>query len=342
MEDAPTTTDSMADLIAHHDWASTPLGAMACWPPCLKAAVDLMLATPQPVYIGWGTNLVSLYNESYIPILGSKHPRALGTPFREIWPEIWDEFRPVAEAVMAGEAHFEDFPVALAGHPGRPMSWFTFSWTPLRHPDGNVGGFYCVATETSERVLAQQESENRYRSLFQASPAPCLILKPDAPHFTITEVNDAYLTAMMRTRDQMLGRAMFEAFPDNPNDSAATGVHNLRASLERMLTSRRPDVMPVQKYDIVRPDGTFEERWWSPANSPVLDENGEVEAIIHHVSDVTGQYRAEAAARASAARARGRDRRHRPLEPRSRHEYAHHVGDVPAQFRAASGRAVSL
>jgi two-component system CheB/CheR fusion protein len=92
---------------------------------------------------------------------------------------------------------------------------------------------------------------------------------------------------------------MFDAFPDNPDDPAADGESALRASLERVLASRRFDLMDVQKYDIARPDGTFEERWWKPANSPVVDVNGNVVAIIHHVADVTAEHDAVEALRHS-------------------------------------------
>jgi len=159
----------------------------------------------------------------------------------------------------------------------------------------------------TERKLADaalRESEEKYAALFVASPAPFLILRPDAPHFTIADVNDAYLAATMRTRENLVGRAMFDAFPDNPDDPTANGVTALRASLERALVSPRFELMDVQKYDIVRPDGTFEERWWRPANAPVVDVNGNVVAIIHHVADVTAEHRAVEALRESEERFR--------------------------------------
>ena len=103
----------------------------------------------------------------------------------------------------------------------------------------------------------------------------------------ILGVSDAYLAATMTARDQILGRGLFEIFPDNPDDPAADGVRNLRASLLRALETRRPDRMPVQKYDIRRPNGAFEERHWSPLNSPVFGPDGEVAYLIHSVEDVT-------------------------------------------------------
>src|SRR5271157_1110467 len=94
----------------------------------------------------------------------------------------------------------------------------------------------------------------------------------------------------MTKRDDILGKGIFEVFPDNPDDPGATGVRNLRASLRRVLVDKVPDTMAIQKYDIRRPEsegGGFEERHWSPVNSPVLGEDGEVTWIIHRVEDVT-------------------------------------------------------
>jgi signal transduction histidine kinase len=128
-----------------------------------------------------------------------------------------------------------------------------------------------------------------YRRLFEATPTPYLILTPE---FRIVEVNQAYLDATMRSRDSLVGEGIFDAFPDNPDDPEATGVRNLRASLERAVASSAPDVMAVQKYDITTGDGSFEERYWSPINTPVLAADGTVILIIHRVQDVTDFVRA--------------------------------------------------
>lgn len=136
------------------DWSATPLGPLADWPPCLRMLVNLVLQSRQPMYMAWGPELISIYNDGYIPILGDKHPQGLGQPYHVLWAEIADETRPFIEAIWRGESqYFEDLPVALAGRPGRPMSWFTFSWTPLHDESGQVQGFLCVASETTERML---------------------------------------------------------------------------------------------------------------------------------------------------------------------------------------------
>jgi PAS domain S-box-containing protein len=141
-------------------------------------------------------------------------------------------------------------------------------------------------------ALAPNTAPN-FRALFEAAPGCYLVLTPD---LGIVAVSDAYLRATLTTREWLVGRALFDAFPDNPDDPTATGVQNLRNSLERVLRDRRPDTMAIQKYDIRRPEsdgGAFEERHWSPVNSPVLDAKGDVSFIIHHVEDVTQMVRLE-------------------------------------------------
>ncbi|MGH7682543.1 MAG: PAS domain-containing sensor histidine kinase, partial [Candidatus Eiseniibacteriota bacterium] len=131
------------------------------------------------------------------------------------------------------------------------------------------------------------ESAPDFRILFESAPGLYLVLTPD---FTIVAVSNAYLGATMTKREEILGRNLFEVFPDNPEDPNATGAANLRASLDRVVQHRRPDAMAVQKYDIRRPDsegGGFEERFWSPMNSPALRPDGSLAYIIHRVEDVT-------------------------------------------------------
>ncbi|HEV2521657.1 MAG TPA: PAS domain S-box protein [Candidatus Acidoferrales bacterium] len=126
-----------------------------------------------------------------------------------------------------------------------------------------------------------------FQSLFQSAPDLYLVLNPD---LTIVAVSDAYLRATLTKREEILGRGIFDVFPDNPADLEATGVRNLRTSLERVLQFKMPDAMAVQKYDIRKPEaegGGFEERHWSPVNHPVLGPDREVRYIIHSVKDVT-------------------------------------------------------
>ncbi|MEV6839761.1 SpoIIE family protein phosphatase [Streptomyces sp. NPDC051133] len=125
-----------------------------------------------------------------------------------------------------------------------------------------------------------------YHALFAATPSPYLVVGPD---LVILDVNAAYCRATGCTVEDLIGQYLFNAFPDNPADPNADGVRNLSASLHRVLRSKEPDTMAVQKYDIPVPGhpGEFEERWWSPVNTPVLGPVGQVAWIIHRVEDVT-------------------------------------------------------
>jgi signal transduction histidine kinase len=126
-----------------------------------------------------------------------------------------------------------------------------------------------------------------FRSILESIPGLYLVLLPD---LTIAAVSNAYLEATMTNRDEIMGRNIFDVFPDNPDDPTASGVGNLRASLNRVLINKAPDAMAVQKYDIPLPEtegGGFEEKYWSPLNSPVLGADKDVTYIIHRVEDVT-------------------------------------------------------
>jgi PAS domain S-box-containing protein len=123
-----------------------------------------------------------------------------------------------------------------------------------------------------------------YTRLFDAAPHPYLVLSRD---LIILDANQAYLAATMTTRESLAGRRMFDAFPDDPSDRSADGVARLAASFARVLASGGADEMAVQRYPVRRPDGTFEERWWKPRNTPVTRDGGELAFILHHVEDVT-------------------------------------------------------
>jgi signal transduction histidine kinase/DNA-binding response OmpR family regulator len=133
-----------------------------------------------------------------------------------------------------------------------------------------------------------------FRRIFQSSPDLYLLLSPS---LVIIDASSAYLAATLTRREAIVGKSLFAVFPDNPDDPAADGVRNLRASLNRVQATGQPDVMALQKYDVPRPDGRgFEVKYWSPCNFPIRDGEGRIEAILHRVEDVT-----ERAARAKSS-----------------------------------------
>ena len=142
----------------------------------------------------------------------------------------------------------------------------------------------------SERRLRQEAEHARLRlqQVFESMPGNLLVLDPE--HYEIVAVSDAFLKATMTHREQIMGREFFSVFPGDPDELLGDGARNLRRSLERVRTEGVSDVMGVQRYPMIRPDsqgGGFEERYWSPVNSPVKDATGRVAYIVHRIEDVT-------------------------------------------------------
>lgn len=126
-----------------------------------------------------------------------------------------------------------------------------------------------------------------FQHLFEGLPGLYMVLRPD---LTLAALSDAYCAATMIKREAVLGRHLFDVFPDNPDDASADGVSNLADSLQRVIETRKVDAMAVQKYDIRKPEsegGGYEVRYWSPSNWPLLDVEGNLELIIHTAEDVT-------------------------------------------------------
>lgn len=143
-----------------------------------------------------------------------------------------------------------------------------------------------------------------YEGIFRSTASAYLILDAD---LIIAEVNNAYLQATARTRESLLGKHIFDAFPENPKDPKATGVRRLRESLQRVIQTQTPDQVGLLQYDIPigqAGEGRFEKRYWSPVNSPVLDQEGKLTHVIHQAIDVTPRVASEIALRVSEDRFR--------------------------------------
>lgn len=209
---------------------------------------------------------------------GYKPEELVGRKYMElVCPEDREKTKKVAADILAGKPvrDFENRYLRMDGF-SVPISW-SASWSETDKI------MFCVARDVTARKQLEQ-IHLQFRSLFESLPGNCLVLKPD---LTIVAVSDAYLKVTMTQREAILGRNIFDVFPDNPDDPAATGVANLRSSFNRVLQNASADTMAIQKYDVQEPDGTFQERYWSPINSPVFGVDRRVEYIIHRVEDVT-------------------------------------------------------
>jgi signal transduction histidine kinase/CheY-like chemotaxis protein len=161
----PSATDWLVgggetgELVRSRDWSATPLGPVEAWPQSLRSAVSILLPSRAPICLFWGPELVAIYNDTYRPALGVKHPRALGRPAREVWSESWnDVLRPLLEGVLdSGEAFWaSDYPLCLERHGYPEETYFDISYDPVRNETGRVGGVFCIVSETTGRALGER------------------------------------------------------------------------------------------------------------------------------------------------------------------------------------------
>lgn len=130
-----------------------------------------------------------------------------------------------------------------------------------------------------------QPSEHSFRAFFEGSPGLYVVLDPE---FHVVALSDPYARAVRLARAEMLGRSLFEIFPNNPGVPNGNTMVKLRESLERVRLTKAPDQMKVQKYDLPKETGEgSDEKYWSPKNIPLLNAAGELTHILHCVEDVT-------------------------------------------------------
>ncbi len=206
------TAGEMEVRICDFDWQSTPLGVIAGWPQPILTLGRLMRDGGQPMFLAWGPELTMLYNDAYVPILGTKHPQALGRPLHEVWAEALDTVGPALAQVARGiPFHSDDLPVPVQRGPSPEIAHFSFSYTPVRDDGGAVIGLFCVVQDTTQGVLANQavaQEKNRLAQLFEQGPSYMALLSGPEHRFELA--NAAYLRI---AGSELLGQPFIEAFP---------------------------------------------------------------------------------------------------------------------------------
>ncbi|BAY75477.1 response regulator receiver sensor signal transduction histidine kinase [Nostoc linckia NIES-25] len=153
----------MGALMRSHKWSASLLGQAENWPQSLKTSIRIILGSRYPMFVWWGQELLNFYNDAYIPVLGKRHPKALGESARDIWSELWHSVGPFAEDVLnQGNPSWNEEFLEIMERNGYPEeTYFTFSYSPISNDDGGVGGIFCACTEDTRRVL----DDRRLRTL---------------------------------------------------------------------------------------------------------------------------------------------------------------------------------
>src|SRR3954469_7121664 len=149
----------MAARISGFDWSRTPLGPIDKWPISLKSVASMVLENRFPQTLFWGPELLHLYNDGYVPVLGGKHPAALGQPASVVWAEIW----PIIGAQLAdvyggkGAVWNEHLLLPMDRKGFLEEAYFTFSYSPVRDDAGAIGGILVTCQETTFQVQDERQ-----------------------------------------------------------------------------------------------------------------------------------------------------------------------------------------
>jgi PAS domain S-box-containing protein len=208
----------MGRLVDAYDWSATPLGASVEWPRSLRTVMDVAISSRQPMFVAWGPELTFLYNDAYAPILGKKHPAALGRPFRDVWSEVWDDLEPLVSRALAGEATWsENLPLVMERNGFPEDTWYTFSYSPIRGDDNRIAGMFCSCIETTAQVLADRRSTAERQRLFDMSRDLFGVASFDG---YLRSINPAWSRILHRSDEEMLANPFSDII--HPDDLART------------------------------------------------------------------------------------------------------------------------
>ncbi|RYG88946.1 MAG: PAS domain S-box protein [Alphaproteobacteria bacterium] len=272
----------IAHLMRSQDWSASPLGQPDRWPHSLRLIIGLMMSSKFPMFVAWGQELGFVYNDAYAPILGNKHPAALGRRFHDVWSEIWDDIYPLIASALAGEATYRhDLPLLMRRNGFDEQTWFTFSYSPVYGENGEIDGVFCACTETTGRIKAEQalrESEARFRNM--ADHAPVMMWVTD-PSGYCTYLNRSWYEFTGQTSNEAEGYGWLDA--THPDD---------KEEVERVFREANAAKAPFRvEYRLRRSDGSY--RWTLDAAAPRFGEDGMYLGYVGSVIDIDARRESE-------------------------------------------------
>ncbi|WP_206239976.1 hybrid sensor histidine kinase/response regulator [Novosphingobium terrae] len=250
----------------------------------------MMLASGHAMCLAWGLEKIFFYNDAYAPMLGERHPAALGIPFREAWPDVWDEIGPLVDRVYAGETlTFENLPLVMTRKGYAEDTWWSFSYSPLRDESGLVCGLLNVTTDVSSNFRVEQAererdeanaqlstNEDRLRALVDASSDVLYTMSPDWSEMRALDGRGFIANTDMPTirwiEDYL--------YPDDRGE--------VLEAISRAVAEKRPFEL---EHRLWRADGSV--GWTFSRAVPVLDSAGEIAEWFGMAADVTARREAE-------------------------------------------------
>ncbi|WP_122321595.1 response regulator [Pseudomonas amygdali] len=272
----PTANGTAAGIIRSKDWSQTPLGPIEHWPVSLKNTLNLILNSPESMYLLWGPELVFFHNDAYTPILGPRKDNAIGALIPDLWADVWDQVAPLVIDAYAGKpCHYKDMPLSMARYGEVEQTWWSFSFSPVIDEQGMIVGVFCITNETTEHVLSQQALQDSERkrlkliedlvnlerrqtarlaqrtleldTFWEISPDPLAILDFNG---IFLRVNPAWTVLLGHTEQELLGSSIMSLL--HPDD-----VRNTEDALKHTINH----VLPLFENRYRHVDGTYQERF---------------------------------------------------------------------------------
>lgn len=282
-----------ARLIAAFDWARTPLGPITAWPATVRSGIATALRAPVPVAIFLGREGIMLYNDSYIPIAGRRHPATLGASVLTAWPEVAElNANAIATVMAGGSLSYRDQELTLMRNGVEETVWLNIDYSPLADEQGRPIGVWIVLSETTEKVRFERavlDDRERLRQMFEQAPSfMALLAGPDH----VFELTNAAYRQLIGHRD-VVGLTVRNALPD----IAGQGFFEL---LDEVYRSGQPFLgRGLTAFLQETPEAPLRERTLDLIYQPLRDWRGAVTGIFVEGIDITDRVEAERAQKAS-------------------------------------------
>ncbi|RML73292.1 PAS protein [Pseudomonas syringae pv. syringae] len=290
----PTANGKAAGIIRSRDWSQTLLGPIEHWPVSLKNTLNLILNSPESMYLLWGPELVFFHNDAYTPILGPRKDHAIGALIPDLWADVWDQVAPLVIDAFAGKpCRYTDMPLSMARYGEIEQTWWSFSFSPVIDEHGVVVGMFCITNETTAHVLNQQalqESERKRLKLiddlvnlerqqtarleqrtleldtfWEISPDPLAILDFNG---IFLRVNPAWTALLGHPEHELLGTSIMTLL--HPDDVSST---------QNALKHTINHVLPLFENRYQHVDGSYHWFGWTAAPG-----NGIIFALGKHLT----------------------------------------------------------
>jgi PAS domain S-box-containing protein len=309
----------MGERVRSRDWASTPLGPVEQWPMSLKTAIRILLNSRYPMFVWWGKELINFYNDAYLPMLGKRHPDALGRSASQVWADVWPVVGPQTELVLneGSSTWNEELLLVMERNGFSEEAYFTFSYSPAPDDLGRPGGIFCAVTEDTQRILGRRrvrvlralaEQANQARTAEDACKVAANILAQDANDlpFTLLYLLNHDQANLVGIAGLDPGTAVFPSTVDLTNSAGLwpfdrvikSGerliVHDLSEKLGILLNGMHPEqaiVLPMAK-----PGQTTVAGFVVAGISPMLEFNDDYKGFMNllagHIATAVGNARA--------------------------------------------------